>query len=53
MIVETDALRVNVAVILVFRVSEDYEKTARSREAIHYINTAYLICLLQKQLDEG
>lgn len=49
MIVETDAVRVNVTVILVI----DYEKTARSREAIHYINTAYLICLRQKQLDEG
>ena len=34
MIAETDALRVNETVILVFRVSEDYEKTARSREAI-------------------
>ena len=29
------------------------EKTARSREAIPYINTAYLTCLRQKQLDEG
>ena len=34
MIVETEALKANVTVILVFRGSEDYEKTARSREAI-------------------